>query len=147
MIPKQVRAFPESLLYFIYNTIVSLLENTSLCLSSFSHQSCVQTIAQHRHRRSCRFSHIVFIGARVAGHRGYFLKGVGLLLNQALINHAIAMLTKKDFTCMQTPFFMDKHVMAKTAQLSDFDEQLYRVVCTCVGACVRVCVLCVRAYK
>src|SRR5690242_18222505 len=26
-------------------------------------------------------------GAKLAGHRGYFLKGVGVLLNQALINY------------------------------------------------------------
>jgi len=34
-------------------------------------------------------------GAKVAGHRGYFLKGVGLLLNQALINYSLALLSKK----------------------------------------------------
>ena len=28
---------------------------------------------------------------------------------------------------MQTPFFMRKSVMGKTAQLSDFDEQLYKL--------------------
>jgi seryl-tRNA synthetase len=28
---------------------------------------------------------------------------------------------------LHTPFFMNKEVMAKTAQLSDFDEQLYKV--------------------
>jgi seryl-tRNA synthetase len=34
-------------------------------------------------------------GARIAGHRGYFLKGAGVLLNQALINYGIAFLTKR----------------------------------------------------
>jgi len=67
-------------------------------------------------------------GARIAGHRGYFLKGVGLLLNQALINYGLAFLTKRGYTCLHTPFFMNKDVMAKTAQLADFDEQLYKVV-------------------
>lgn len=66
-------------------------------------------------------------GAKVAGHRGYFLKGVGLLLNQALINYSLALLAKKGFTLLQTPFFMKQSVMAKTAQLSDFDEQLYKL--------------------
>jgi seryl-tRNA synthetase len=28
-------------------------------------------------------------GTKVAGHRGFFLKGVGVLLNQALINFGI----------------------------------------------------------
>jgi seryl-tRNA synthetase len=67
-------------------------------------------------------------GTKVAGHRGYFYKGVGLLLNQALINYSLALLAKKGFTLLQTPFFMRQSVMAKTAQLSDFDEQLYKVV-------------------
>jgi len=37
-------------------------------------------------------------GQKVAGHRGYYLKGVGVLLNQALINYGIATLIKKDYT-------------------------------------------------
>jgi len=37
-------------------------------------------------------------GQRVAGHRGYFLKGVGVLLNQALINYGLATLIKKGYT-------------------------------------------------
>lgn len=32
-------------------------------------------------------------GVAVAGHRGYFLKGVGLLLNQALINYGLSYLS------------------------------------------------------
>lgn len=67
-------------------------------------------------------------GAKVAGHRGYFLKNHGLLLNQALINYGINFMMKKGYTAMQTPFFMRKNVMAETAQLSDFDDQLYKVV-------------------
>jgi seryl-tRNA synthetase len=34
-------------------------------------------------------------GSKVAGARGYFLKGVGVLLNQALINYGLAFLMKK----------------------------------------------------
>lgn len=37
-------------------------------------------------------------GSRVAGHRGYFLKGLGVLLNQALINYGIKMLIQKGYT-------------------------------------------------
>lgn len=32
-------------------------------------------------------------GQKIAGHRGYFLKGAGVLLNQALINYGISFLT------------------------------------------------------
>eukprot|EP01097_Dermamoeba_algensis_P000781 TRINITY_DN1279_c0_g1_i2.p1 TRINITY_DN1279_c0_g1~~TRINITY_DN1279_c0_g1_i2.p1 ORF type:complete len:259 (-),score=64.19 TRINITY_DN1279_c0_g1_i2:865-1641(-) len=66
-------------------------------------------------------------GANVAGHRGYFLKGPGVILNQALINFALKFLYDREFTLLQTPYFMNKEVMGRTAQLSDFDEQLYKV--------------------
>ena len=66
-------------------------------------------------------------GQKVAGHRGYFLKGPGALLNMALNQYGLKFLTKKGYTAVQTPFFMKKTVMAETAQLSDFDDQLYKV--------------------
>jgi seryl-tRNA synthetase len=34
-------------------------------------------------------------GSSVAGHRGYFLRDYGLLLNQALINYAMAFMRAK----------------------------------------------------
>jgi len=55
------------------------------------------------------------------------LKGAGVLLNQALINYGLAFLSNKTYTTLQTPYFMNREVMAKTAQLADFDEQLYKV--------------------
>ncbi len=66
-------------------------------------------------------------GVKVAGHRGYFLKGDGALLNQALIQYGLQFLNKRNYTPVQTPFFMKKSVMSETAQLSDFDDQLYKV--------------------
>ena len=68
-------------------------------------------------------------GVGVAGHRAYFLKGLGLLLNQALINFGLAFLMKRSYTPLQPPFFMNKEAMAGIAQLEDFDEQLYKVHC------------------
>lgn len=68
-------------------------------------------------------------GVKVSGHRGYFLTGIGFRLNQALINFGTDFLMKRGFTPLQTPFFMNKEAMAATAQLSDFDDQLYKVVC------------------
>ena len=55
------------------------------------------------------------------------LTGHGVLLNQALINHGLAFLMEKSYTPVQPPFFMHKEVMAKTAQLEEFDEALYKV--------------------
>lgn len=69
-----------------------------------------------------------FIGADIAGGRGYYLKGAGVRLNQALINFGLDFLEKRGYTALQTPFFMRKDIMAKCAQLAQFDEELYKVV-------------------
>ncbi|KAJ5061280.1 hypothetical protein J3E72DRAFT_394628 [Bipolaris maydis] len=55
------------------------------------------------------------------------LTGYGVFLNQALINYGLEFLFSKGFTPNQPPFFMLRDQMAKTAQLSDFDEELYKV--------------------
>jgi seryl-tRNA synthetase len=65
-------------------------------------------------------------GSKVAGHKGYFLKGPGMLLNQALIVYGTQFLNEKKFTPIQPPYFMKKEIMAEIAQLEDFDEQLYK---------------------
>eukprot|EP00928_Gymnodinium_smaydae_P038874 TRINITY_DN266_c0_g2_i1.p1 TRINITY_DN266_c0_g2~~TRINITY_DN266_c0_g2_i1.p1 ORF type:complete len:478 (+),score=170.00 TRINITY_DN266_c0_g2_i1:201-1634(+) len=67
-------------------------------------------------------------GRDVAGERAYFLTGPGVLLNQALLNYGLAFLSSKGYTPMQPPFFMKKELMAKTAELDDYDEVLYKVV-------------------
>jgi seryl-tRNA synthetase len=86
----------------------------------------------------------VYSGANVAGGRGYYLKGVGVRLNQALINFGLDFLEKKGYTALQTPFFMRKDIMAKCAQLAQFDEELYKVTLsdlpTCLLACIVACV-------
>lgn len=47
-------------------------------------------------------------GSDVAGSRGYFLTGAGVLLNQALIQYGLQFLQGKGSTPMQTPFFMNQ---------------------------------------
>lgn len=66
-------------------------------------------------------------GSTVAGGRGYYLKGAGVLLNQALINCALQHGYKRGCEPIQTPFFMRKSIMAECAQLKEFDEALYHV--------------------
>ncbi|PNX86539.1 seryl-tRNA ligase, partial [Trifolium pratense] len=66
-------------------------------------------------------------GADVAGGRGYYLIGDGVRLNQALINFGLEFLEKREYTLLQTPFFMRKDMMSKCAQLAQFDEELYKV--------------------
>lgn len=68
----------------------------------------------------------IYLGADVAGGRGFYLKGEGVLLNMALINYGLAFLRRRNYQPMQTPFFMRKDIMAKCAQLAQFDEELYK---------------------
>jgi seryl-tRNA synthetase len=66
-------------------------------------------------------------GAKVAGHRGYFLMNDGVDLNQALISYGLDFLRSKSYKKIMTPFMMRRGLMAKTAQLEEFDENLYKV--------------------
>uniref|UniRef100_G3TIA7 Serine--tRNA ligase, cytoplasmic n=1 Tax=Loxodonta africana TaxID=9785 RepID=G3TIA7_LOXAF len=67
-------------------------------------------------------------GAVVAGSRGYFLKGPLVFLEQALIQYALRTLASRGYIPIYTPFFMRKEVMQEVAQLSQFDEELYKVI-------------------
>ncbi|MCJ1273007.1 Cytosolic seryl-tRNA synthetase [Puttea exsequens] len=66
-------------------------------------------------------------GTKVAGHRGYCLIEDGLLLNLALVNYGLHFLRNKGYRLCQPPYFMLREAMAKTAQLEQFDEELYKV--------------------
>jgi len=66
-------------------------------------------------------------GVKVASHRGYFLKGVGVQLNFAIQQYAMEFLMSKKYTLLQPPYLMRRDVMAKTAQLEQFDEELYKI--------------------
>jgi seryl-tRNA synthetase len=67
-------------------------------------------------------------GVKIAGHRGYCLTGYGLFLNLAMVNYGLEFLFNKGYKPNQPPYFMLKEYMAKTAQLEQFDEELYKVV-------------------
>ncbi|CAG8946270.1 unnamed protein product [Penicillium salamii] len=66
-------------------------------------------------------------GVKIVGHRGYCLTGYGLFLNLALVNYGLEFLFNKGYTPNQPPQFMLRDLMAKTAQLEQFDEELYKV--------------------
>lgn len=66
-------------------------------------------------------------GSVVAGGRGYYLTGAAVFLEQALIQLALRILDGKNYTPLYTPFFMRKEIMQEVAQLSQFDEELYKV--------------------
>ena len=78
-----------------------------------------------------------------AGNRCYYLKGrtcdpmcinisvtIGpmVFLSFALIQHAMKMLHKHQYVPLYTPFFLKKDVMEEIAQLSHYDEELYKVL-------------------
>ncbi|CAL5050146.1 unnamed protein product [Urochloa decumbens] len=66
-------------------------------------------------------------GVAAAGGRGYYLKEDGALLNLALINFGVAFLRKRGYKLIQTPLMMTKEAMGKCAQLSQYDEELYKL--------------------
>jgi len=66
-------------------------------------------------------------GVKVAGHKGYFLKGPGIILNQALINYSLDFLDKRAHTLLQPPYFIKHDIIQGVAQLEDFEESLYKI--------------------
>lgn len=67
-------------------------------------------------------------GSRIAGHRGYYLKGLALKLNQALFRYGLDFLQSRGFTAMHTPFFMKQEIMGRVCQVEDFEDTLYQVL-------------------
>ena len=66
-------------------------------------------------------------GTTIAGNRGYFLKGPCVWLAQALQQLSLKLLDDKNYVAIQPPYFMNTNIMHNVAQLSQFDEELYRV--------------------
>jgi len=65
--------------------------------------------------------------SEVVGSRFYYLKGDIVLLNFALLRFALDKLISKNFIPLWTPFFMKREVMKAAAELSDFEESLYKI--------------------
>ncbi len=65
--------------------------------------------------------------SKISGARTYYLKGDMVLLNLGLINFVLDKLIKKKFLPMWTPFFMSGKSMKGAAELSDFEETLYKL--------------------
>ena len=65
--------------------------------------------------------------SQLAGHRAYFLIGDIMKLQLALINYSMDYLMNNGFIPVSPPPFLKKNIMSKTAQLSDFEDQLYKI--------------------
>jgi seryl-tRNA synthetase len=67
-------------------------------------------------------------GAKVSGSRFFYLRGAGVLLEQALIRFALDVLLAAGFTPMQTPFLIRPEVMLVAYGGSEIDtQQVYRI--------------------
>jgi seryl-tRNA synthetase len=67
-------------------------------------------------------------GSEISGSRGYFLLGPAIWLQQALIQYGLRFLADLEFEPIYTPFWMRKSLMSAVAQLSQFDDELYKVI-------------------
>lgn len=63
----------------------------------------------------------------MAGGRSYVLRGSLVQLQLALISYSMNYLVAKGYTPFYPPFFMTRDAMADVAQLSQFDDELYKV--------------------
>ena len=67
-------------------------------------------------------------GAKVSGSRFYYLRGAGVLLEQALIRFALDILLEAGFTPVQTPFLVRPEVLMGAYGGADLDtQQVYRI--------------------
>jgi seryl-tRNA synthetase len=66
-------------------------------------------------------------GSLIAGSRGYFLQSTAIWLQQALIQYSLRFLEELNFELIYTPFWMRKQIMSQVAQLSQFDDELYKL--------------------
>jgi seryl-tRNA synthetase len=75
----------------------------------------------------CMKLQILESASLIAGHRGYFLVGLGARLNYALISYAIDFITNRDYKIMMTPHFMNTRNIKEVCQLSEFQDTLYEL--------------------
>jgi seryl-tRNA synthetase len=64
-------------------------------------------------------------GAKISGSRFYFLKGMGARLELAIMNLALDVATKADFTALITPTLVRPEIMAGTGFLGQHADEIY----------------------
>ncbi|XP_073525574.1 LOW QUALITY PROTEIN: uncharacterized protein [Phyllobates terribilis] len=126
----------KSLLYAKLETVGNLVHDSVPVSNDEANNAVIRTWGEQRAEPKLK-NHVELVellgiadtkkGTNVAGGRGFYLKGDGVLLNQALISFGLAFLGERGYTPLHTPFFMRKEIMAKCAQLAQFDEELYKV--------------------
>lgn len=66
-------------------------------------------------------------GAQTSGSRGYFLKGVAVHLNHALINYSMQFLNARNYTAVQPPFFMNGETLDRITSTEQNKDELYQL--------------------
>jgi seryl-tRNA synthetase len=64
---------------------------------------------------------------KVAGARFFFLKGLGVLLDYALMNFALETLHSKGYTPIEPPYLMKREPYEGVTSLADFADVLYKI--------------------
>ena len=64
---------------------------------------------------------------KVAGARFFYLKGLGVLLDYALINFAMETLVNRGYTLIEPPYLMKREPYEGVTSLGDFADVLYKV--------------------
>ena len=65
--------------------------------------------------------------SKVSGARFYFLKGVLVRLNHALINYALDFLDSKGWILIQPPYMLKRDAISGSIILSDFEDVIYKI--------------------
>jgi seryl-tRNA synthetase len=66
-------------------------------------------------------------GAQTSGSRGYFLKGVAVHLNHALIHYSMQFLNARNYTAVQPPFFMNGETLDRITSAEQNKDELYQL--------------------
>jgi seryl-tRNA synthetase len=66
-------------------------------------------------------------GTKTAGFRGYYLKNEAVLIQQALLWHALNKLREKGFTLMSTPTLIREFALIGSGHLPDGREEVYQL--------------------
>src|SRR3989344_5345669 len=64
-------------------------------------------------------------GAKIAGFRGYFIAGKGMILEQALLRYALDFMVEQGFTPMNVPIMVDKKWLTGTGYFPWGEEDHY----------------------
>jgi len=118
----------------IMKTIGNLVHDSVVVSKDEANNGIVRTVGE---KTSQKYSHVDLVhmvggvdakrGAVTAGGRGYYLLGPLVEMERAIVSLSLDILKRMKFTPMVTPFFVRKEVMQEVAQLSQFDDELYKV--------------------